>query len=316
MRRPTTEMLMKPRVLATAAAARVRFHFQKRPLDLQIAMAYTIVMSGILLGLNEGNLLAILLVTCMPGYVLVSALFPTSKEIDWLERLALSFGLSIAVVPLVSFLLNFTPVGIRFTPIVASITGFTILVGVAAWWRRVRLPLEDRLAATIVFSVAGWMNHRPVDRVISASLVASLIIAGITVAYVVLKPVPSAPFTEFYILGPNGNASGYPTNLTPSQPGIIIVSIVNHEGAPVYYTVRVDLVGVQIVFNATSGHNETVELNRTVRDWYNVTLQNEQSWSQPYAFTINSVGLWKLQFLLQKNAVLTGQRLQFFVRVS
>jgi len=98
----------------------VRLHFQETPWDLRLAVGYTLVMTAVLLALG-GNLLAILLVLFVPGYVLVAALFPRNGDIDWIERVALAFGLSIAVVPLLGLLLNFTPFGIRPVPVFATI---------------------------------------------------------------------------------------------------------------------------------------------------------------------------------------------------
>src|SRR3989454_7523001 len=116
-------------------------------------------MASALLASDVGNLLAILLVLFVPGYVVVGALFPSNKELDWIERIALSFGLSIAVVPLLGLLLNFTPWGIRFAPIIATVASFTVLVGLTAWWRRMRLPESDRLTATLVLSLGGWKSY-------------------------------------------------------------------------------------------------------------------------------------------------------------
>jgi hypothetical protein len=62
----------------------------------------------------------------IPGYVTVEALFPKSRELDGIERFALSVGLSLALVPLVGLLLNYTPWGIRLTPIVISLTILTV----------------------------------------------------------------------------------------------------------------------------------------------------------------------------------------------
>ena len=134
----------------------MRIHFQERPWDLYVAIGYTLVLSAVLLGSGTGNLLAILLVLFVPGYVLVAALFPGSKEIDWIERIVLSLGLSIAVVPLLGLLLNYTPFGIRFAPIVATIALFTRLVGLAAYWRRMRIPAADRLSATPEIAGPAW----------------------------------------------------------------------------------------------------------------------------------------------------------------
>ncbi|HJJ80031.1 MAG TPA: DUF1616 domain-containing protein, partial [Methanocorpusculum sp.] len=57
----------------------------------------------------------------IPGYVLIAALFPEKTSIDGIERFALSVGLSIAVVPLIGLVLNYTPFGIRLDPIVISL---------------------------------------------------------------------------------------------------------------------------------------------------------------------------------------------------
>ena len=284
----------------------MRLHFQEKPWDVYVAVAYTLVMAAVLLALNVGNLLAILLVLFIPGYVLVAALFPGSltpekPEIDWIERVALSFGLSIAVVPLLGLLLNFTPFGIRFAPIVATITLFTVGVGYAAYWRRMQLPSERRLSLTLVLGLPEWKEYGMLDKVLTIALIASILVAGGTLAYVVLTPRPGETFTEFYVLGPGGNASGYPTNLTVNETGSVIIGVANHEGATVNYTVRVDLVGVRIVFNATAGFNETVEVNRTTWTWTNLTVADGANRTEPYSFAIPTAGLWKVQLLLYKN---------------
>lgn len=77
-----------------------------------------------------------ILVLYLPGFSLIQLLFPKGKEIDSLERFALSIGLSLALVPLIGLVLNFTPWGIRFAPIVASLGTFTIVALLAAAIRK------------------------------------------------------------------------------------------------------------------------------------------------------------------------------------
>ena len=67
----------------------------------------------------------------LPGYTLIKALFP-EKELDNIERVALSIGLSLALVPLVGLFLNYTPWGIRLTPITLSLLALTITFATAA----------------------------------------------------------------------------------------------------------------------------------------------------------------------------------------
>ena len=78
----------------------------------------------------------------IPGYVAVEALFPKGRELDGIERLALSVGLSLAMVPLVGLLLNYTPWGIRLDPIMVSLTVLTVGLALVAFARRFRLSVE------------------------------------------------------------------------------------------------------------------------------------------------------------------------------
>lgn len=296
----------------------MRLHFQEKPWDLYLVIGYSIVLGFGLLTSGTGNLLAILLVLFTPGYVVVAALFPGRAEIDWIERIALSVGLSIAVVPLLGLLLNFTPFGIRLPSIVATVTAFASLVGLAAYWRRMRLDAPARLSATFEFRGPDWAGMSRLDQVITGALAASIVVAAGSLAYVIAVPRPGEAFTEFYVLGPNGTAEDYPSVLNVSEPGRVVIGIVNHEQATVDYTVRIDLVGVEIVFNATSGRNETVERNRTTLDWYNETLGSGGTSTQNYTFSIANPGDWKVQFLLYRDADFASayRSLHLFVRVN
>jgi archaellum biogenesis protein FlaJ (TadC family) len=84
------------------------------------------------------HLLGIVFVIWLPGYSLIKALFPTeppiktsSKNLDSIERIALSVGMSLALVPITGLILNYTPYGIRLTPIVLSLLILTITFATA-----------------------------------------------------------------------------------------------------------------------------------------------------------------------------------------
>ena len=89
------------------------------------------------------NVLGVLFILWFPGYTLVKALFPTStrstrtseKDMDIVERVAMSLGLSLALVPIVGLLLNYTPWGITLIPIVLSLTALTLLLATVALLR-------------------------------------------------------------------------------------------------------------------------------------------------------------------------------------
>lgn len=65
-----------------------------------------------------------LFVLFLPGYALVRVLF---RELDILEKIALGVGLSIAISVFVGLALNFTPYGIRFKPVLFSLTAVTLV---------------------------------------------------------------------------------------------------------------------------------------------------------------------------------------------
>jgi hypothetical protein len=70
-----------------------------------------------------------LLILFLPGYSLVEFLFARKQDMeDNLTRAALSIGLSLAIVPLVGLVLNFTPFGIRLLPVALSLGGISIIL--------------------------------------------------------------------------------------------------------------------------------------------------------------------------------------------
>ncbi len=295
----------------------MRIHFQERPWDLYIAGAYVAIMAAILLYRDLGLAVAILMVIFVPGYVLVAALFPGEKEIDWIERIALSFGLSIAVVPLLGLLLNFT-FGIFFQPIVITILLFSEGLAAVAYVRRMSLPVEKRLSVTIDVKAPAWQEYSPMDKVLTVGLVASVVFSASVLGYVVTTPRPGERFTEFSILGPEGLAADYPTELNISEEGTIIIGVVSHEFEQVIYAIDVTLIGVVVQFNETSGFNETVEVNWTAMDSFDFTLDHDTNWTQTYTFSIPDPGTWKVELLLYRDGDFSAsyRNLHLFVTVK
>ena len=83
----------------------------------------------------------------VPGAVFIEALYPKRDELEDLERFALGVGLSLALVPLVGLVLNYTPWGIRLNPIFAGLTLLVVGFSCAAVIRKYSyhlLTLEAR----------------------------------------------------------------------------------------------------------------------------------------------------------------------------
>jgi hypothetical protein len=90
-------------------------------------------------------ILGSIFVLFLPGYSLIKTLFPT-KEIDNIERTALSIGMSLALVPLVGLLLNYTPWGIRLTPITVSLLSLTLILTITGLVREHQEKIFERSA--------------------------------------------------------------------------------------------------------------------------------------------------------------------------
>ena len=124
-------------------------HFPKDfDLDLALVILFTLLCIPFVLipPLNETPIRIILglpLVLFLPGYSLLATLFPRKDDLDGIERAALSFGLSIAITPLLGLALNYTPFGIRLSPILIVLSVFTITLAIGAYVRRCKLSEGD-----------------------------------------------------------------------------------------------------------------------------------------------------------------------------
>lgn len=291
----------------------------ERPLDLVAVVLWLgLTLLVVVLGLS-GPLrvvLALPTVLFLPGYALVAALFPerpeegpppgeegepsTRQGLDGLERFALSLGLSIAVVPLLGLGLNFTPWGIRLAPVLAAITIFTLSAAAVAWRRRARLPRVERFQLAVAWEATPWSSLGPLDRALTVLLAVSFLAAVGTLAWVLANPRPGEAFTEFYILGPEGNASGYPTALSPGENGTMLVGVVNHEHEPTSYEVSV----FRTRWSDDPGHVVDPNAARPPRGTeivsYQVVLEDRANETRPLDFSLPQPGLWRVDLELRR----------------
>ena len=266
--------------------------------DLQIAAIIIIltVLFVLLPPLNTSpvrTILGIPMVLFLPGYALIAALFPRKNDLDGIERLALSFGLSIAVVPLIGLGLNFTPFGIRLVPILISLSVFTLAMLLIAYIRRSKLSEEERFEVPFSYMYSSlrseiFISRKGVDRILSIILILSIVASIIILIYVIVTPKQGEKFTEFYILGDNGMAQGYPTRLEPGKTSSVIVGITNQEYVLTNYTLNISL------------ENNTL---KTIH----VQLMHNSTWEEKVLFIPEKTGdNLKLEFLLYKEDNLTA----------
>jgi uncharacterized membrane protein len=244
---------------------------KKFPSDLLILLVWTgltviFVIIPFLQNSFIRTILGIPMILFIPGYVLIAALFPGKDDLETSTRIALSFGLSIAIVPLLGLLLNFT-FGIRLLPILLTLCLYTVALAYIAAYRREKLPEKERLSYITIYEIISKeirTSRSRQDKILTVILIFSIIIAIFMIYFVITTPKTGEKFTEFYMLDPEGKATQYPTELKKDTPASIRVGVVNHEYATVNYTIRFLLDGnvlgdTRIWLN----HNTTWENNLT-----------------------------------------------------
>jgi uncharacterized membrane protein len=204
----------------------------------------------------------------------------TDRGIDGIERVALSFGLSIAIVPLIGLVLNFTPFGIRLVPITVSLSGVTLLLTAVAVHRRRAVPTADRFRVPYRRWLAAGREEllesdSRTDMALNVLLIASIVLTVAAVGYAVAVPPQGEQFSEFYILTETEEgdlvADDYPETLTAGDPEPIHVGIGNQEYETVEYAVVVQLQRVEVVDNTTR------VLDRTTVDRFDRTLEHNET---------------------------------------
>jgi uncharacterized membrane protein len=258
--------------------------------------------------LNESFLrivFGVAMVLFIPGYALIAALFPARDDLDGIERVALSFGLSIAAVPLIGLGLNYTPWGIRLDPILASLTLFTLAMAGIAWYRRLLLPPADRFRVPArEMAAAAWAElYDPeasrLDRALSVILVISIVAAAATTVYVIVVPKEGEHFTEFYILGPGGKAADYPTDFPAGSIQTVIIGVGNHEYRNITYTIETLLLNQTFDTRTNTSTIHAVEpLER-----FSLTVPHNETREVIWNFTVASTDYNRLEFLLFNETV-------------
>ena len=182
-----------------------------------------------------------------PGFTLLAALFPRKESLNDIERVALSFGLSIAVVPLIGLALNYTPWGIRLYPILIALFIFIFGMSVIGWYRNRKLTEEERIALHIFIRFPSlshlWSEQSLRDKIITIMLTACIIVAAGALVYVARQPRNVEKFTEFYILNDAGEVEDYPGTIVAGQSAKLILGVINHENEATTYRIEITLGG-------------------------------------------------------------------------
>lgn len=245
-------------------------------LDLLLVGAGVAVMSGVVLlpwvaPRVLRRFLGLVFVSFLPGYAIVSVLFPRSEErperaeassqdtgsspglgvrLSGPERLVLSFGTSLAIVPIVGLTLWLLTRQVDRIPFFVGVGAVTILATIGAAIRRVRLPPTDRytppvdrLGAAVRSGTYG--ADTKIDIALNVVIAVSLLAAVVSVPYAIWVPDEQSSFTQVALLteAENGSlvAGEYPSEFVRGEPQPVVLNVTNREQHRMNYTMVVEL---------------------------------------------------------------------------
>ena len=217
-----------------------------------------------------------------------------SSGMDGIERIALSFGMSIAVTALIGLGLNYTPWGIRLLPVLYSIAAFIIILSAVALFRQYRVNDQVNWLRQYTLKMPGWEGS-PLNKVLTVILAVAILGTIGTLIYTVAFPKVGEKFTEFYILGLNGKADVYPSQFTGNGSPFsvktvqygkdakpvaekyarVTLGIVDQEQQQTRYTVKVQIDGQPV---------KIISAGQPLDQLDGIVLQQGEKWEQQIGF--------------------------------
>lgn len=250
--------------------------------------------------------LALVLLFVFPGYVTMALAYAgrsQSREpllsadqpmVSVVERLALSLGLSLAVVPILGLATYLSPWSLNDTAVVSVIAVYVVVVSMLAVLRRAS-PAADSHATDQIGeqgSEAGLTIPSPsrmttTQLLVNGVLVVSILAATATLGMALLAPPQESGTTDLHLLTDSGDrmvANDYPETIESDDEAQVTVGVTNDEQMATEYTVVAELQQVRI-----DGQSVVVIEAQSVGS-YQFELDNEETWRQQLTIEPTLVG--------------------------
>jgi uncharacterized membrane protein len=185
-------------------------------------------------------LLGALYIFVVPGYAIQAALLPRSDQIPLLDRMTLSAGLSVAIMPLLGLILDGPPGGIWLWTSAVGLTlitvFFTLVAGVRRFFSAPTAALPE--SQQEVSLAAWWQAQGGARRWLWGGFAAGVLLVSVLAVYSMLAPHPDELLTEFFVVSPSGVAETYPLRVRVGEPFTLRIGTNSQEAEPALYAVE------------------------------------------------------------------------------
>jgi uncharacterized membrane protein len=215
----------------------------------------------------------------IPGYLLQCIFFPKKADLDSIERIGFSLGLSVALITLLALLLNALPWGLSPSAIVIGQGSVVFLLIVITVIVRTFQSTEIIYIPELKPHIAQWWTGLGIsEQRMMLIMAGALVIALVSAAWIFLVPSENQYMTEFYMLGPEGLAENYPREATIGQVQKVTIGVTNHENSMMEYSFD-----VWQVDPSDQNHRQLVGYVPAFLTNIGETIQWDQSWQAAWA---------------------------------
>lgn len=241
----------------------------------------------------------------IPGYIALAVIYPKKNSLEPVERFQLSILMSIIILSLTGFGLNYTSWGIRLVPIVMSIFVLTSIAFSIAFIQRIRLPSHNQYIIPFrdvidnTRSLIPSSNPHKFNKILRIIIILCIIVTIITAVTTSFNPQNINTYTEFYMLNSGGWATEYPTEFPLGEKQMVIIVIENHEHRDITYIVETMLSSYKL--DETT--NSIIMSKSTVIDYVKVHVPHNLERKVDVNFTINDPTYNRIDFLLYSGSI-------------
>ncbi|MCL9818095.1 DUF1616 domain-containing protein [Natronocalculus amylovorans] len=276
------------------------------PIDVVLLVAFTFSALLLLIGTSSTTLHTLLMIPLLffiPGYMLVATLFPHNGNVSGdgvrlttVERVVVSFGMSIALIPLFGIILELLPVNAFGGTYLPAVTLFIIVFGLLGTIQRIRLSPGERFVISLpsIRTQPDGSERSTLYVATSILLIVSMVFAVGTLGFALASFESGESYSQLHLTTSDETGQqildGYPDAVSQGDSIPLTVGLENSEHEGQSYTIVI--VSEQMV--EEDGELEQIDAEEIAR--FEPTVEAGGQWSAQHEIDTNRVGLFRYSY--------------------